>query len=943
MERLQIFYSNVRGLLSKLNQIRVIASCDKPDFIMITETWINDNISNKEIYIDNYQILSRYDRADTSAGIGGGLLIYAKTSLTVCEVQNSCNFNQYIHVKVKNEENVCDTNLYLVYRPHKLYNCDNVKLNNENLTNLLSSANGHSIFIGDFNYRDIDWNNCTARGDQAKLFLDAVNDNFFTQMVNFPTHSSGSTLDLVLTSNANLITDIEDCGFIGKSDHKAIKIEVMTGVKQKDKPKFVDDWSNADLETMKTVLRNVNWHENFSHLSTEEAWNNFKNVLSNLKEKYVPKKQLNKTRNPQWFDKETAVFYKRKKRLWRKYKASNNLNDYARYEEAEKKLKNKIRNSKKNFERRLAGESSKNPKKFYSYMKSKTSNKESVGPLKDDSGNEITEEIEMARTLNSFFGSVFTEENTENIPNPEPVHVGAGMTDVTFTTEKVKVKINKLKPFSAPGPDGITARTLITFVDELSLPLSLLFQKSYDTGETPSDWKKANVTPIFKKGKKCKASNYRPVSLTSIVCKLMESIIKDDMTEYLESNKIIKNSQHGFRKRRSCLSNLLEYLENLTKAVDSGQKIDMVYLDFSKAFDKVPIKRLLLKIRAAGINEKIVKWIANWLDERMQRVVLNGEASEWILVLSGVPQGSVLGPLLFIIFINDLDQSVDVTNSILFKFADDTKCGKIIVNEESTAELQKDLDNLLVWADTWQMQFNPDKCKVLHFGRNNAISHYTMNGYAPSGTVLENATEEKDVGVWISNSLKPSVQCQKAANRANSILGQMSRAVSYRDRVTWIKLYKQYVRPHLEYCVQAWSPWLEQDKKIIEKVQEKAVKMVSGLRGNSYEARLKELKLQSLEDRRVRGDMIQVWKILSSYDNISAETFFLKFEQTVHHTRLGANDLNLKKPRFNSDIRKNFFSIRVIDKWNSLPHQIKSASNLNLFKNLYDRWIWREM
>ncbi len=471
----------------------------------------------------------------------------------------------------------------------------------------------------------------------------------------------------------------------------------------------------------------------------------------------------------------------------------------------------------------------------------------------------------------------------------------------------------------------------------------MLFQKSYNTGETPSDWKNANVTPIFKKGKKCKASNYRPVSLTSIVCKLMESIIKDDMTEYLESNKIIKNSQHGFRKKRSCLTNLLEYLENLTKAVDSGQNIDMVYLDFSKAFDKVPIKRLLLKIKAAGINEKTVNWIKNWLDKRMQRVVLNGEMSEWILVISGVPQGSVLGPLLFIIFINDLDQSLDETNSILYKFADDTKCGKIIVNEESTAQLQKDLDNLLIWADTWQMQFNPDKCKVLHFGRSNDKTHYTMNGYAPSGTVLENVNEEKDVGVWISNSLKPSVQCQKAASRASSVLGQMSRAVSYRDRVTWIKLYKQYVRPHLEYCVQAWSPWLEQDKKILEKVQEKAVKMVSGLQGNSYEARLKELKLQSLEDRRERGDMIQVWKILSNYDNVNAETFFHKFQQPAHHTRLGADNLNLKKPRFNSDVRKNFFSIRVIDKWNALPHKIKSASNLNLFKNLYDRWIWREI
>jgi ribonucleases P/MRP protein subunit RPP40 len=349
-----------------------------------------------------------------------------------------------------------------------------------------------------------------------------------------------------------------------------------------------------------------------------------------------------------------------------------------------------------------------------------------------------------------------------------------------------------------------------------------------------------------------------------------------------------------------------------------------------------------LKIEASGINKKTVKWIEDWLKNRMQRVVINGKASEWILVISGVPQGSVLGPLLFVIFINDLDQAIQLSNSILYKFADDTKCGRVIENDDNIADLQKDLDNLLEWANTWQMQFNPDKCKVLHFGRNNPNAHYTMNGYAPAGTVLENVSEEKDVGVWISTSLKPSSNCQKAATRASSVLGQMSRAVTYRDRVTWIKLYKQYVRPHLEYCVQAWSPWLEQDKKVLEKVQERAVKMVSGLQGNTYEARLRELKLQSLEDRRKRGDMIQVWKILNKHDNLSWNDFFQRHEQNFQQTRAGADNLNLKKPRFWSEVRRNSFSIRVIDSWNLLPRNIKSAGTLNQFKNLYDRWIWSD-
>ena len=557
-------------------------------------------------------------------------------------------------------------------------------------------------------------------------------------------------------------------------------------------------------------------------------------------------------------NKDILTLINKKKRQWKKFKYSNLQEDLQNYKATEKLLKKGIRNSKKNYERKLASDAKNNPKNFYSYLKSKSSNKETIGPLIKVDGNETKNDTEVAQTLNDFFATVFTEENLENMPVLENVQPDNPMSEVIFTTEKVVKKIDKLKLKSAPGPEGITPKILKTFSEQISLPLSIIFQKSYDSGEVPADWKKANVTPIFKKGKKSLASNHRPVSLTPIPCKIMESIIKDDVTEYLETNSLINDTQHGFRQRRSCLTNLLEYTEEITKAFDSGQNIDMVYLDFAKAFDKVPIKRLLLKVRALGIDDKTAKWIEGWL-------------------------------------------------------------------------------KLVEWADTWQMKFNPGKCKVLHFGRGNYNYSYTMNGYAPAGTILECTSEEKDVGVWISTTLKPSLQCQKAANKANSVLGQMARAVSYRDRITWVKLYKQYVRPHLEYCIQAWSPWLEQDKKALEKVQERAIKMVSGLESNSYKDRLKELGLQSLEDRRVRGDMIQVWKILNNHDNLNKNDFFVPVNQNIQQTRLRAVRVNMQKIRVTTDIRKHSFSVRVPDKWNTLPTDVKEARSLNTFKNMYDK------
>ena len=242
-----------------------------------------------------------------------------------------------------------------------------------------------------------------------------------------------------------------------------------------------------------------------------------------------------------------------------------------------------------------------------------------------------------------------------------------------------------------------------------------------------------------------------------------------------------------------------------------------------------------------------------WLSNRKQRVVLNGEASDWGDILSGVVQGSVLGPTLFLCFINDLDLAVDMAmaaggeqrGSIIKKFADDTKWGRLVESAEDRACFQAGLDNLQAWADTWQMQYNVDKCHILHVGKDNMKNEYQLGG-----RILEASKWEKDVGVIINDDLKPSLQCARAAAKANQVLGQIARGVTYRDKETMLKLYKTYVRPHLEYCQAAWSPWLLGDQRTLEKVQQRAVKLMTNLRSKSYDEKMKELGLTSLVERR---------------------------------------------------------------------------------------------
>ena len=326
---------------------------------------------------------------------------------------------------------------------------------------------------------------------------------------------------------------------------------------------------------------------------------------------------------------------------------------------------------------------------------------------------------------------------------------------------------------------------------------------------------------------------------------MLESIIKEIIMGHLDSSKMISPSQHGFMKGKSCLTNLLEFFEDVTSKMDEGVPVDVVYLDFQKAFDKVPHRRLVTKIRAHGIGGRVLTWIENWLADRKQRVGVNGSFSEWQAVASGVPQGSVLGPQLFTIYINDLEEGIRSNTS---KFADDTKLGGSVNCEEDVRRLQGDLDRLSEWADAWQMQYNIDKCEVIHFGGKNKGADYYLNGVR-----LGKGEVQRDLGVLVHQSLKVGMQVQQAVKKANGMLAFITRGFQYRSKEVLLQLYRALVRPHLEYCVQFWSPNLRKDILVIEAVQRRFTRLIPGMAGLSYEERLKRLGLYSLEFRRMRG------------------------------------------------------------------------------------------
>ena len=918
--RLKVFYTNADSLSNKYLELLTTIDFQSPDLLCITETLPKNSLYYTPFDLDSYGYTSYH------SCVGRGVSVYVKNCWSSEQIHLNVEYTESIWVRVSCSNNTCFT-IGTVYRSP-----NSTQENNQALIQLVEEAtkiqSNSLICVGDFNMKEIDWVhnkvNCSQTHPAWSLY-DKLNDLFISQLVLEPTrYREGEThnlLDWVLTDTPDRIDKIQIGPPLGSNgDHCTISFEFVVSFEQIDQGGYLC-FNKGNYTELRNILSIVDWHAMLDQCDIENAWNTFQNTVTQAIEKCVPRFKPRARKSPPWIDKDARTCIRERNKAWSVYRKNKSEENWSNYKSIRNETGRKLTKSKVNYENNLASKIKENPKLFWNYVKLSSGGKKDIPAIKDDLGRSITNDQEKVEIFNNYFCDVYTIEDLTNIPTPSPTNNPNYLNECHVSQERVTKQLKKLNISKAAGPDNLHSKILVETHDLLALPLTIIYSKSLQENKLPTKWKEAHIKPLYKKGSKNSASNYRPVSLTSVCCKTLERLIREDLMTFLENNNLISNQQHGFRSGRSCCTQLLELMEIWSELSDKGEAWDCIYLDFAKAFDRVPHRRLISKLRCLGINGNLLAWIDDFLTNRKQAVTINNVISNQRHVTSGIPQGSVLGPILFIVYINDLPDQI---KSFIKIFADDTKLFNTIANLRDISAIQQDLDALYNWSVKWQLGFNATKCKVIHYGSNNMEANYYLNGI-----LLESTSKERDLGVIFDDKLKFSEHIGAITAKANSRLGIIKRTFSNLTPAIFVPLYKTLVRPLLEYCSPIWSPILKKDSIEIEKVQRRATKLVKQIVNLDYNERLHFLKLDSLHFRRRRTDLIQVFKIIKGIDNIDHNIFF----EISHNTHTRGHSLKLFKKQSNCNLRKQVFSQRVINDWNSLKESTVQCKTVDSFKS----------
>lgn len=862
-----IYYQNTRGLRTKLNTLYMSILSNSFDVVILTETWLIPTISNSE-FIDDRYVVFRCDRNRTATGKrdGGGVLIAVLRKYNpVCVSFQSQNFVEkhfeQVVITIPSHNNTAQTLISAVYIPNNsqlaVYN-----MHFDLMDNLINSGNFDNVLLlGDYNIPMANWmrphsdfNSFTCTGNSAicnrlRNFM-TVHD---VLQYNHLTNTYGRTLDLLI-ANTNCFVYKPKQDLVQADNHHppfytllSLNIK-LTRLRPLSTPRY--NFRKADYILINKDIDEIDWDLELGEGTPEKNVEVFYDHLYGIIKNRVPLSKPKNSKFPVWFSKSLMHIFNYKKKAWTKWKTYQNISDYEIFALYRERFKSECIKCYRTYMNSVEDGIPKNVKHFWAYIAGRKG--KSGIPSKMYYKDETTSDaIRICNLFSSFFQSVYEPSSlTPNwSPGPDQSDVNnTSLCNLHFSLSLICKQLQMLDINKGPGPDGIPPCFLKWSANTLCKPLYKIFNQCISNGSFPSVWKKANIIPVYKGGPRQNIENYRPISLLCSLAKVFEKLVHHEIYPFVQN--CIISEQHGFVKRKSTVTNLMIFTSHLFKNIDARAQTDTIYTDFRKAFDRVDHKILLSKISFNGIRGNLLRWFMSYISNRSQTIVTNGYYSNTYLATSGVPQGSILGPLMFIIYINDICSCFKNCNFLLY--ADDLKIFKKITSINDCYLLQDDLNRLSNYCTENKLELSITKCKHVPFTKTKQIINYNYN---LCGELLQKETQICDLGVLLDSKLHLNLHIEKIVAKAFQMYNFVMRSSSnFKRPATYLHLFNFLIRPQVEYACMIWDPYYAKYDQALERIQRKFLKAVQfkcRLGRLPYDESLQKFKLLTLHSRRL--------------------------------------------------------------------------------------------
>lgn len=844
---------------SKTLELLTASSDTHHDLIALTETWLCDGIYNSEIFDPYLYNVFRTDRFVESGGLGGGVLLAVRNTIACVEITLPESLQKIRLIDIVGIKLLTGHKhlfVFCVYIPPKSTIKD-YELFFDEFSNFCIQFSD-VLVMGDFNLPGYNGNSSDARTRHLNLFNNFLSFTGFVQ-TNFISNINDRVLDIILNNSSSFSSLVGRGGPLLREDfhHPALSITLKYTDKQNikkclgGKKHFSYNFRKANYLLLYEEISKVDWTSLYKFDCVDNALEYFYSVIYKLFDMFIPKKpSFVCNKYPLWFDNSVIILIKKKQKSWIKFKNSKSQADLTTFKLIRSEAKSAIKRAYKNYLLKVENDFKSNPNTFWTYINNKNKNV-SLPQVMTNGNLELNSPQDIVNSFATYFESVFSSRQTRSDVFPEPSNYNYNLINVhEFNVEEVQLAIGSLTSKFTAGPDEIPSFFVKDCATVLAQPLCTIFNLIIQTGYFPQLWKTSKITPILKHGNKSEISNYRPIALISNFSKVFESVLHARISRPV--SVLLSDNQHGFVQGRSTLTNLINTTQAISRVMDKTGQIDVIYIDLSKAFDTLDHRILLKKLSSFGLSQSLVQIFSSYLSNRFQYVQCRGHKSDPYSQKSGVPQGSVLGPLLFNIFINDIQRVIDIE---FLLYADDIKLLRQINSIQDCRKLQENLNQTYQWFIDNNLQINFTKCKVMTYSRKKNILNfdYLINLYS-----INRPEFIQDLGVTFDKHLNFKQHVITVTNRASKVLGFIMRSSKeFSKTETNICLYKTLVRAKLEYASIVWNPATKTSINTIEKVQRRFLKglafRLDGVypqRGFPQESLLNRFEIMSLETRR---------------------------------------------------------------------------------------------